>query len=62
MGHLRDVNMRYFQHLRHAWRTGLVMILAGVACIIHGLLPFMLRRVASRAVSRLYYRLIRGNK
>jgi hypothetical protein len=34
------------------------MVLAGVACILHGLLPFLFVRTGSRAVAELHERMV----
>jgi Family of unknown function (DUF6356) len=39
--------------LLRASSFGVRMVLAGVACILHGLLPFLFVRTGSRAISEL---------
>ena len=52
--HPRDVNESYGQHFNVATRFGLLMVVAGVAAIIHGLVPAFFTRTGSRIVKRLY--------
>jgi hypothetical protein len=51
--HLNSVNETYFRHLFFALKSGLTLIIAGFACIIHGFLPFMLENSGSTAVYNL---------
>ena len=44
----------YAEHLQFALRFGGSMILGGLACIIHGLLPFCLTTSGSRRVRTLH--------
>ncbi len=52
--HPRDVNETYGQHMRVAARFGFLMVGAGVACVIHGLIPAFFTRTGSSTVKRLY--------
>ncbi len=45
--HLKEINETYFEHMRFAHRSGFRMMLAGMACIIHGLLPNIFVTTAS---------------
>lgn len=51
--HPASVGESYGEHLAAAWRFGFVLVGAGLACLIHGLLPFAFERTASGAVQRL---------
>lgn len=37
--HLKEINETYFEHMRFAQRSGLRLVISGIALIIHGLLP-----------------------
>ena len=52
--HLREVNETYFQHFRHAMYFSLQMLLAAIACAIHGVFPFLFERTGSKRVVQLY--------
>ena len=44
----------YTQHLRFAFRFGGSMLVGGLACMVHGLLPFSFTTSGSRRVRRLH--------
>ena len=52
--HLQDVGESYDEHFVHAGRYGLVLIGAGMACLVHAILPFLFEKTGSECVSRLY--------
>ncbi len=39
MGHLKDVNEGYFEHFRHAFELGSVLILASFGHFAHSIVP-----------------------
>lgn len=45
--HPNSVGEGYFAHLAEAMHCGIVMVLAGIACIIHAILPFLFTSIAS---------------
>ena len=51
--HLAEANESYLKHLRFAAGVGLMLVAAGLACIVHGLLPGLCTRTASRTVDEL---------
>lgn len=53
MIHLKDVGETYFQHMHIAVRSGFLLLFAGVACIVHGILPMLFSNVASSTVKRI---------
>lgn len=55
--HLSSVGESYWQHAEFALRFGLVLVLAGMAAIIHALFPFLFEKTASEAVSYLAERI-----
>jgi hypothetical protein len=56
--HPASVGESYGEHLMHAMCFGTRMMLAGVACMVHALLPFMFERTGSRTVSALHERML----
>ena len=56
--HPASVGESYLQHLGRAVCFGTRMIGAGVACLLHGLMPFLFVRTGSRAISELNERMV----
>jgi hypothetical protein len=57
-GHPRSVGETYPEHLRTAWSFAIGMLLGGLACAVHGVLPFLFERTASRKIGGLYQRMV----
>ena len=57
--HPRAVGETYGEHLWMAWGFAFAMLAGGLACLVHGLLPFAFERTGSRCVQRLHERLSR---
>lgn len=55
--HPKAVGETYGEHMGVAWSFGFTLIGAGLACIVHGILPFAFERTGSQAVRRLNERL-----
>jgi len=51
--HLKAANESYFQHLRFAAAVGAMAVAAGLACLIHALVPALCSRTCSETVGRL---------
>jgi hypothetical protein len=51
--HPASVGESYTEHMARAASFGARMIAAGIACLVHALLPFLFVRTGSRAVSEL---------
>jgi hypothetical protein len=60
--HPASVGESYGEHLGHAVYFGTRMVMAGLACLVHGLLPFLFVRTGSRAISELNDRMIRNRR
>jgi hypothetical protein len=60
--HPASVGESYTEHLGHAACFGTRMIFAGVACLLHGVLPFLFVRTGSRAISELNDRMIANRR
>jgi hypothetical protein len=56
--HPASAGETYLTHLRTAAGFGCEMIAAGVACLVHGLLPFLFVRTGSDCICRLHERMI----
>ena len=52
--HPASVDETYLEHLVFACSFGLRMIFGGLACIVHGFLPFLCTRTGSRSVIDLH--------
>jgi hypothetical protein len=56
--HPASVGETYGEHLAMAGGFGLRMILGGIACLLHGLLPFLFTRTGSRTIALLHERML----
>jgi hypothetical protein len=52
--HPRSVGETYLEHFQVASRFGFLMMRAGAACLIHGIIPACFERTGSTTVKRLY--------
>jgi hypothetical protein len=55
--HPESVDETYGQHLVRAWGFGGRMVLAGLACMLHALLPFIFVHTGSEAIDELHARM-----
>lgn len=60
--HPASVGESYGEHLARAACFGTRMIGAGIACLVHALLPFLFVRTGSQAVSELNDRMLVGRR
>lgn len=60
--HPATVGETYTQHLGHALGFGLRMVFAGIACMIHALVPALFVRTGSETVATLYDRMVLNRK
>ena len=51
--HPEQIGETYTEHANHALRIGIRMIAAGVACLIHAVLPGLCARTASRTIKEI---------
>jgi hypothetical protein len=56
--HPTTVGETYGEHLAHASDFGVRMILGGLACLVHGLLPFLFVRTGSTVIAALHTRMV----
>ena len=61
LDHPRSVGETYLGHMGSAGRFGSRMILAGVACMLHGLFPFLFVKTGSNTVRTLHDNMV-GNR
>ena len=54
--HLAEIGESYSEHLSFAARSGGTMIAAGIACIVHGVAPFLFTTTGSDSVATLVER------
>ena len=52
--HLNEVNETYFQHMRIAFKIGFTMLMTGVFCLIHGLIPGLFKKTGSNQIAKMY--------
>lgn len=52
--HPRSVGESYAEHAATAGRFGVAMVVGGVACLVHAVVPTLFERTASDTVKRLY--------
>jgi hypothetical protein len=58
--HPAAVNESYLEHIGHANRFGIRMVLGGLACMVHGLIPGLFVTTGSRTVEALHDRMVRN--
>ena len=56
--HPASVNETYGQHFGSAWYFGTRLVGAGLACLAHGLFPFLFTTTGSTAVRQLHDRMV----
>ena len=52
--HLEETGMGYGAHLKRAWSIGGPLLVAGGACLVHGLFPSLFSTTATRTIVRLH--------
>ena len=60
--HPASVGESYGEHLGQAVCFGSRMVLAGLACLVHGVLPFLFVRTGSRTINELNERMVRNRR
>lgn len=56
--HPASVGETYGEHLRQASGFGFRMILGGMACVLHGILPFLFVRTGSSQITLLHHKMV----
>lgn len=60
--HLETIKETYWEHFYFASMMGVQMLLGGIACIVHAILPFLFEKTASNFLMRLIYQFIDRSK
>ena len=56
--HPREVGETYGQHFLVATGFGLAMLVGGLACLVHAVLPFLCTRTGSGTIRRLHDQMV----
>lgn len=56
--HPASVGETYGEHMASAFSFGSAMIVAGFACLLHGIFPFLFVKTGSAAITRLHQRMV----
>ena len=56
--HPASVGESYAEHCAHAAGFGFAMVLGGLACLAHAVLPFLFVRTGSGVIARLHERMV----
>ena len=56
--HPQSVGESYTEHMGVAFGFGAKMITAGVACLLHGLFPFLFVKSGSKCIEELHHRMV----
>lgn len=60
--HPRSVNESYGEHLFVAGSFGVTMVGAGLACLVHAIVPGLFVRTGSLAIERLHVRMVTNRR
>ncbi len=60
--HPTSVGETYTQHMGTAFGFGGRMLLAGLACMVHGVLPFLFTRTGSTTITTLHDRMVTNRR
>lgn len=60
--HPASVGESYGEHMGQAVCFGTRMVFAGLACLVHGVLPFLFVRTGSQTIAELNDRMIRNRR
>ena len=52
--HLNEVKETYLPHLRIAFTIGFTMLVTGVFCLIHGLIPGLFKKTGSNKIAKMF--------
>ncbi|MCG8440747.1 MAG: DUF6356 family protein [Caulobacterales bacterium] len=58
LDHPKTVGESYGEHLLHAWGFAASMLMGGLACLAHGLVPCLFEKTGSNAVRDLHDRMV----
>jgi hypothetical protein len=60
--HPESVGESWIEHMGQAWSFGGLMIAAGLACLVHGLFPFLFVTTGSATVRKLFDRMVTNRR
>jgi len=60
--HPASVGETYLEHMGVAFSFSGRMLLGGMACFVHGVLPFLFTRTGSGTVAELYQRMVTSRR
>ena len=60
--HPASVGESYWAHLLRAMWFGSRMVLAGTACLVHAIFPFLFVRTGSHAIAELHTAMVTGRR
>ena len=52
--HLKEVNETYFQHMAIAFKISFTMLVTGIFCLIHALIPGLFKKTGSNQIAKIY--------
>lgn len=58
LDHPRSVGESYLEHQRHAFGFGIALLAAGLACVVHAIVPGLCMRTGSEAIKQLHERMV----
>lgn len=56
--HPHSVGETYFQHLKFAFGFGMNMLIAGLACMLHAIFPFLFQKTGSNLLFKSFQRFV----
>lgn len=56
--HPNSVGETYFQHMRVAFRFTSALLLAAIACLLHGVFPFLCTKTGSQIIQKLHHDMV----
>ena len=56
--HPESIGETYGQHLVHASGFGVRMMIGGMACVLHGVLPFLFVKTGSKQIETLHGKMV----
>lgn len=56
--HPASVGESYFQHMGMAFGFGAKMVVSGIACLLHGIFPFLFTRTGRTCIEELHTRMV----
>lgn len=60
--HPASVDETYLEHLATAFSFGVRMLVAGLACLVHAMLPFAFTKTGSIAIEHLHERMVANRR